>query len=136
MTYTDWNVLEEYDVTENARGIKATRDIPKGHVIGIYNGPIVSFDIENGRLKDKSAHRYIVQIAMTEGRLMGMVDYNATGIGYINHSCNANIVAKDRIILVADRDIEAGEALVMDYQQWDLVPEGISCWCQPSLCMI
>jgi uncharacterized protein len=136
MSYTDWNVLEEYEVSEGARGIKAIRDIPKGHVIGVYNGPVASFDVVDGQLKDKKVHKYIVQLAMTEGKLIGMVDYNATGIGYINHSCKANVVARDRIVLVTDRDVTAGEALVMDYQKWDLVPEGIPCWCTPSQCMI
>jgi uncharacterized protein len=136
MSYTDWSAVEEYEVKPGARGIRAVQSIRKGHIIGVYSGPIGSFDIINGRLKDETAHRYIVQIAMDDEKLIGMVDYHATGIGFINHSCKPNIVARDRIVLVADRDIDAGEALVMDYQAWDLVPEGISCWCEPSLCMI
>jgi uncharacterized protein len=136
VSYSDWSTIEEYEVKPGAKGIRATSKIIKGHIIGVYSGPISTFEIENGRLRDAKAHRYIVQIAIVDQKLLGMVDYHARGIGFINHSCKPNIVARDRIILLADRDIEEGEALVMDYQAWDLVPEGISCWCEPSLCMI
>jgi len=32
--------------------------------------------------------------------------------------------------------IAAGEALTADYRLWDLVPEGIPCWCDEPKCII
>lgn len=38
---------------------------------------------------------------------------------YLNHSCNPNIGFQDAISLIAIRDIQAGEELLIDYAYWE-----------------
>ena len=42
----------------------------------------------------------------------------------------------NQIVVVASRDIAAGEALTADYRAWDIVLEGIPCWCDEPKCII
>ena len=136
MTYTNWNYVEEYDVTEEEKGIIARCTIPKGSIIGIYDGSIEKFTIKNGKVVDGVEHKYIVQVARDGDTLYGLVTTTRDGVDYINHSCTPNITPVDRIILVAAYDIPQGERLTMDYTAWDFVSEGIRCWCEPSLCTL
>lgn len=136
MTYTNWKYVEEFDVDSSEKGIRARVPIPTGEVIGIYDGEIVEYPLEGGRLTDNSQHKYIVQVAVRDDRLLGLVSETRSGIDFINHSCRPNVGFRDRIVLVADRAIPTGEVLSMDYTKWDFVPEGIRCWCNPSRCTL
>jgi SET domain-containing protein len=137
MTYTNWDLVKEVEVAAGEKGIVAKRTIETGDVIGIYDGELRSFPLENGQLKDRREHKYIVQIAKTDDVLYGLYkDEARDGIGFINHSCHGNVVARDRIVLVAERTITAGEPLTIDYTKWDFVHEGIKCWCAQSRCVI
>jgi SET domain len=136
MTYTNWFYVEEFDLHGDEKGIKARTSIPAGQTIGIYDGELQEFPLVNGKLEENDQHKFIVQVAMEGDRLYGLVTQTRDGVDYINHSCSPNIVPRDRIILVASRDIEPGEILSMDYTKWDFVPEGIKCWCADSRCVI
>jgi hypothetical protein len=134
MTY-----VEEYALDNGDSGIRARADIPAGTIIGVYDGTLVPFAIKEGRLVDTGEHKYIVQIAVAGDTLYGLVSHPDTpfyGIDYINHSCDANVIARDRTVLVTDRPVPSGERLTIDYRRWDLVAEGIACWCSPSRCVI
>ena len=136
MTYTNWKYVEEIEIKDGEKGIRATTPIPQDTIIGIYDGDIVEYDIEAGRMKERQEHKYIVQIACTGSKLYGLVSSRLSGIDFINHSCRPNIAPRDRTVLVAARPIEEGEVLTLDYTSWDFVPEGISCWCEPSHCVL
>ncbi len=136
MSYTDWRYVEEYTGPIIGRGIRAAGSIPEGSIIGIYDGVITEFPLKDGALVDPAVHKRIVQVARTKDSLFGLLNTVVSGIDYINHSCVPNISPQNRLILVANRDIEPGEPLTMDYRAWDLVPEGIACWCEPSACRI
>ena len=43
---------------------------------------------------------------------------------------------EDKLYVYADRDIEAGEEITVDYRSFNLVPEGITCWCPEGRCQI
>lgn len=136
MTYTNWKYVQEIEIDGDEKGIRAIAPIPRDTIIGIYDGDIIEYDIEDGLMKDRQEHKYIVQIACTGAKLYGLVSSRLSGIDFINHSCRPNIVPRDRTVLVAARPIREGEILTLDYTQWDFVPEGISCWCKPSLCVL
>ncbi len=138
MTYTNWDYVSERDIAAGEKGIIARQPIPAGIIVGIYDGLLEVFEIDKEeRLKDREAHKFIVQIARSDNLLYGLIKRDGrSGIGFINHSCKANIVARDRIVLVAERDIAAGEALTIDYTKWDFVHEGIPCWCPNPRCLI
>lgn len=136
MTWTNWSCVTEYEVAKGERGICACGQIAAGELIGIYDGEIVACDLEGDRLVDRDAHRYLVQLHRTAGKLFAIVSSELSGIDFINHSCKANVRPVDRVVLVAARDIEPGEALTLDYTRWDLVPEGIRCWCPGGSCVL
>jgi uncharacterized protein len=139
MSYTNLSLVEERILDNDEREIAARVDIPPGTVIGIYDGEIREFAVKEGRILDADAHKYIVQIALEGDVLFGLVsapDAPFYGIDFINHSCHPNVVARDRVTLVAADAIKAGQRLTIDYRDWDLIPEGIPCWCSPSRCTI
>lgn len=137
MTYTNWDLVREVEVAAGEKGIVARREIRAGDIIGIYDGELRVYPLEDGRLRNREDHKYIVQIAKSGNLLYGLYkDEGRTGIGFINHSCSANVMARDRVVLVAERPIAEGDALTIDYTKWDLVHEGIKCWCAESRCVI
>jgi uncharacterized protein len=136
MSYTDWRYVEEYTGPVVSRGIRALTIIPSGTVIGCYDGALKSFPLQNGRLLEPHMHKRIVQIAIAGDSLLGLINTAVAGIDYINHSCEPNITPRDRIVLVTHRLVLPGEPLTLDYRRWDLVPEGIPCWCDVPACTI
>ena len=140
MTYTNRDFVKDVELSSGEKGIEARGDIAEGKVIGIYDGQIVCIPLSNGRIDGANdLHRAVVQVAIQERILFGLVTPpgdNLHGIDFINHSCRPNIGHRDRVVLFALRDIRGGEPLVMDYRDWDFIPEGISCWCVEPRCLI
>lgn len=137
MTYTNWDAVEEVELSPTEKGIVARRNIETGEIIGIYDGELLLFPLENGLLRQKDEHKYIVQLAVSKDVLFGLYkNEERQGIAFINHSCNANVIAGDRVILVASHTIQQGEPLTIDYTKWDFVHEGIRCWCPDPRCVI
>jgi len=136
MTWTNWSCVVEYDVGHGERGIRASRPISSGELIGIYDGEIAVYDLEGDRLVDHDAHKYLVQLHRAADKLYALVSTGLSGIDFINHSCRANVRPIDRVVLVSMQDIEPGEPLTLNYTQWDLVPEGIPCWCAGGTCIL
>ena len=140
MNYTDTALVKICILDNGEIGAVANKFIPAGTMIGIHGGNAVAFPIVNNKIvHDTIEHREIVQVYRKNDILYGLVapkDEVWSGIDYINHSCNPNVAAKDRIVIVSVRDIVKDEPLVMDYREWDFVPEGIRCWCKYSDCFI
>jgi uncharacterized protein len=139
MSFTNLDLVEEYELGNGERGIRARADFPVGTVIGVYDGEARPFALRDGRMVDNDQHKDVVQIRVEGDLLYGLVSAPGSpfyGIDYINHSCEPNITFRDRIVLLAAVDVRAGERLTIDYRAWDLIPEGIECWCEPSRCAI
>jgi uncharacterized protein len=140
MSYTNTTFVKDVLVSDGHHGIEARANIVAGTVIGVYDGKIFPYAIAGNRVSGgNDIHRTIVQITITGKTLLGLVTPEGEplcGIDFINHSCKPNVAARDRIVLYAIRDIAAGEALVMDYREWDFIPEGIRCWCKEPNCLI
>ncbi|HEX9030480.1 MAG TPA: SET domain-containing protein [Streptosporangiaceae bacterium] len=139
MSYTNCDLVEEYVLANGQKGIRARADIPAGTIIGIFDGEIRQFKLDEGRLADADAHKEIAQVAVVDDVLLGLVtppDAPFYGIDYMNHSCDPNVVVRDTIVVATTRAVAAGEVLTTDYRLWDLIPEGIPCWCSPSRCSI
>lgn len=140
MNFTD-NTLVKLAVLDNGEmGAVAKKFIPAGTMLGIHGGDAFAFPIvDNKIVHDTIEHREIVQIYRENDIMYGLVAPKNevwSGIDYINHSCKPNVAAKDRIVIYSIVDIEIDEPLVMDYRQWDFVPEGIKCWCVNPTCLI
>ena len=140
MNYTDFKLV---DVVVNIHGQKsaiAKQFISKGTTLGVFGGNAMSFLVINNQIQSSDIEqREIVQISFSNNTLIGLVspkNENWSGIDYINHSCNPNVVAIDRIVVNAMEDILQGQELTIDYRTWDFVSEGIQCWCDTPKCFI
>ncbi len=140
MSYTDFSLVESYQLAQGDWAARARVSIPAGSLLGHHGGQAVAIPVANNRISHGDIeHREIVQIALVGDLLLGLVEPRClawSGIDYINHSCQPNAAARDRTVIYALRDIEPGEELTMDYRLWDLVPEGIACWCENGTCQI
>ncbi len=108
-------------------GIFTTVDIPEGRNIMVIEGEVISGD-ECERREEEEGNVYIFWNGET------YIDtVNSEKIKYINHKCDFNCDVLDRdessLLLVAYRDIKAGEELTIDYGY-----EEIYEYCKCSLC--
>ena len=119
--------VEVKDSGIHGKGIFLTKDVTEGTPIMIIAGEVISGD-ECERREDEEDNVYIfwngdtyIDTAMTDK------------IKYINHNCDFNCDVLDRdessLLLVAYRDISAGEELTIDYG-YDEIYE----YCNCSLC--
>ena len=140
MSYTNFDLVEDYQLSAQEWAARARVGIAAGTVLGWHGGQLVAIPVVNNRIVSSSiAHREIVQLALVDNYLLALVeppDLAWSGIDRINHSCRPNAAARDRTVIYATRDIEPGEQLTMDYRLWDFVPEGIVCWCAQGDCII
>ena len=136
MTYTNWSLVAEATLPNGGRGAIAKCNIAPGRLLGVFQGDLARIAIRDGRLAEPEKHINLVQIARDGDHLFGFIRNERTGIGLINHSCRPNVRIENQIVVVADRLIAAGEPLTADYRAWDLVLEGIPCWCDDPRCII
>jgi hypothetical protein len=136
MTYTNWSLVAETPLPNGNRGAVARCDIEAGRLLGVFQGDLARIEVRDGRLAEPEKHINLVQIARDGDYLFGFIRSERAGIGLINHSCRPNVRIENQIVVVADRRIAAGEPLTADYRHWDLVLEGISCWCDDPMCVI
>src|SRR5262249_53470549 len=140
MSWTNLKFVEECQLDNGQRGVCARTDIPEGVVVGIYDGIVVQYKLdEHGQITDPDAHKEAIQLAVEADTVYGLVTPPGApcgGIDYLNHSCRPNIVVRHQIVLVASRDISKDEPLTADYRTWDLVPYRETCWCPVPRCVI
>lgn len=140
MSYTNTSLIKDIRMNNGQMCAVSKSFIPAGTLLGVHGGNTVKFPIVNNRIvHDTIEHREIVQICINDNVMIGLVspkDEIWSGIDFINHSCKPNVVARDRIIIYALTDIEEDQELTMDYRNWDLIPEGIQCWCKNKQCSI
>lgn len=91
----------------------ATEDIKKDEIVAIRSGHIVDSQglLKNAKVINGSEHQiadnfYLVPLIEKEFQEI---------MCYLNHSCNANIGMQGNVVIVAMRDIKAGEELCLDY---------------------
>ena len=105
--------VEVKDSEIHGFGIFTSVDIPKDTPIMVIEGEVISGE-ECERREDEEDNVYIfwngdtyIDTAMTDK------------IKFINHNCDYNCEVEDRdensLLLIADRDISAGEELTIDY---------------------
>ena len=136
MAFTNHDCVREVSISATRKGLAARKRIERGTIIGIRDGRIQAFALESGRLDKGGRSGSMVQIAIQDGQLFGLVDQEQSGIACINHSCDPNVLARDQIVLIAARDILEGEALTIDFRTWQLVPDGVPCSCAEPRCRI
>jgi hypothetical protein len=118
--------------TIESRGLFALEAIAKGEVVAIKGGHIVD-TATLGSLPEK-LRSSDVQIA--DGLHLAAVDeveYEEVML-FINHSCEPNVGFAGNVVLVAMRDVAAGEELTTDYALFDDYDGAMDCACGTLSC--
>jgi uncharacterized protein len=114
------------------RGLMAVAPIARDEVVAIKGGHIVDTATLDGlpeRLRNSD-----VQIS-DDLHLVALedVEYEPVML-FINHSCEPNVGFAGNVVLVAMRDIAAGEELTTDYALFDDSDDTMTCNCGTSSC--
>jgi uncharacterized protein len=114
------------------RGLFATDAIGTGEVVAIKGGHLVdsaTLDALPERLQNS-------EIQVADGmHLVALSDdeYEPVML-FINHSCEPNVGFAGNVVLVAMRDVDAGEELTTDYCLVDSPSESMACRCGTPSC--
>ncbi len=114
------------------RGLVALEPIAAGEVVAVKGGHAVTTD-RVGALPERLQNS-AVQIT-DDLHLVAVVEeeYEAVML-FINHSCEPNVGFGGNVVLVAMRDIEAGEELTTDYALFDDYEGSMDCSCGGASC--
>jgi SET domain-containing protein len=116
----------------HAAGCYTTRRIKKGTRVIEYDGPRFLKDEADERYKDRDI-TYLFSCG--EGGQM-VIDGFGTAM-FINHSCDPNCESENadgQILVIAIRDIAAGEELTYEYNLYDSDDEHQNCYCGALQC--
>ncbi len=116
----------------SGRGLVALRAIAAGEVVAVKGGHVVT--TERLRSLPEQLQNSDVQIT-DELHLVALTEeeYEAVML-FINHSCEPNVGFAGNVVLVAMRDIAAGEELTTDYAMFDDYEGFMACTCGRPAC--
>jgi hypothetical protein len=114
------------------RGLFATESIRGGDVVAVKGGHIV----DTATVRALPPHLQETDIQIAENlHLVALDDDEFDSVMlFINHSCDANVGVAGNVVLVAMRDVAAGEELTLDYCLFDSVPGSMECRCGSARC--
>ena len=137
MSYTDFEFVEVRAISDDHKAIHARRAIPAGTFLGFFDGRAMMVDLDHPETLDDFWWRQSVHLRLVGRRLACLLPTETPdGVDFLNHSCRANARVVDQLYVYAERDIEPGEEITADYRTFNLVPQGIRCWCAEPLCEI
>jgi SET domain-containing protein len=116
----------------SGRGLFAVEPISAGEVVAVKGGHIV--DTATVRSLPEQLQESEIQIA--EGLHLAARtedEYEAVML-FINHSCEPNVGFSGNVVLVAMRDVGAGEELTTDYALFDVPVTAMVCSCGTARC--
>lgn len=115
-------------------GSFANSKISRGEAIIVQGGKILSYkEIQTSEYKPFSDHCFQVE----DGLLICPYEpkqEKMDGVFHVNHSCEPNCGFKGQIVMVAMRDIEAGEEITYDYAMTDANRGDVTCSEMNCLC--
>lgn len=114
------------------RGLVAVEAISKSEVVAVKGGHIVTGEQlrslpERLQNSDVQITDDLHLVALTED------EYESVML-FINHSCEPNVNFAGNVVLVAMRDIDAGEELTTDYAMFDDYEGSMDCTCGRPAC--
>ena len=116
----------------DGRGLIAREPITAGEVLAVKGGHIMSREMYRalpGRLQQ-------TDIQITDDLYVAALhddEYEAVML-FLNHSCEPNAGFAGNVVLVAMRDVAAGEELVTDYALFDQGDGVMECRCGAASC--
>jgi SET domain-containing protein len=116
------------------RGLFALEPVEAGEVVAVKGGHIV----DTATMFSLSERLQNSEVQIAEGlHLVALTDdeYEPVML-FINHSCEPNVGFRGNTVLVAMRDVAAGEELTTDYCLFDgtVWPEPMRCTCGTPSC--
>ena len=115
------------DTDNLGKGLFAQKDIKKGEIIANWNGEKI-YEAEKCTDLPPSPRDHAIQF--DEHKWI-----DTMGIGrYINHSCEPNCGIKNKIKIVAMRDVKKGEWLTFDYDMTEDSDWVMKCRCGNKNC--
>jgi uncharacterized protein len=114
------------------RGLVAVAPIARDEVVAIKGGHIV----DTARLRSLPERLRNSEIQIADGFHLAALDdaeYEAVML-FLNHSCEPNVGFAGNIVLVAMREVAAGEELTTDYALFDDHGESMACRCGAPSC--
>jgi hypothetical protein len=115
-----------------ARGLFATERIGAGEIVAVKGGHIVT----TRQLNDLPDPLPNSAIQIADGLhlvALSPEEYEPVML-FINHSCEPNVGFAGNIVLVAMRDVTAGEELTTDYALFDDYDGQMACHCNTASC--
>lgn len=114
------------------RGLQAVAPIGAGEIVAIKGGHIV----DTATLHALPEHLQNSDVQIADGlHLVALEDAEYEPVMlFINHCCEPNVGFAGNIVLVAMRDISAGEELTTDYALFDDYDGSMECRCGTSSC--
>jgi SET domain-containing protein len=114
------------------RGLVAVEPIGEREVVAVKGGHTVTG--EQLRQLPERLQNSAVQIT-EDLHLVALTDDDYEGVMlFINHSCEPNVGFGGNVVLVAMRDVEAGEELTTDYALFDDHDDAMDCACGTPSC--
>ena len=114
------------------RALVAVDTIRKDEVVAVKGGHLVS----TAALQSLPLHLQNADVQITDDlHLVALTDEEYEPVMlFLNHSCEPNVGFGGNVVLVAMRDIEAGEELTTDYALFDDYDSSMECHCGQPLC--
>jgi hypothetical protein len=118
------------DAGAPGRGLFATEAVAEGDVVAAFGGRVCAREEFEALPADRQVHS--LQIAE---ELFLVCPEQAEPADLINHSCEPNCGVAGNVLLVAMRDIAAGEQFTFDYAMCDADPyDEFECACGSASC--
>lgn len=130
-----WTTPKATKGTESAiagRGLVAIDAIDEDEVVAVKGGRIVT--TETLRSMPERLQNSEVQVTDDLHLVAGTEDEYESVMLFLNHSCEPNVGFGGNTVLVAMRDVEAGEELTTDYALFDDHEESMECSCGRPAC--
>lgn len=128
--WQDWTkiVVHKNFIGQNA--VFALTDIHTDTLIGVYGGNIGIIELNGAKCTPgNTAQVYYDRNTDRLFHLRSEDSYEWEGISFINHNCHPNAKIVNQCAIVTIRDINREEEITVNYNEWNVIPEGIDCWC-------
>ena len=99
--------------------------IARDTLIGNFDGKAAVVDLSRLDELDEKWWRQSVHLKIDGSKLYCLEPmWEPEGIDFLSHSCKPNARVDQQIYVYADRDIEPGEEITVDYRTFKLVSRG------------
>jgi uncharacterized protein len=116
----------------HGRGLFATKRIPKGEIVTVRGGHILTRPMLKQRRLPPGYWGYPI----ADGFVLGPLTKRETEsvMIFLNHSCEPNVGIQGQIVFVAMREIRVGEELTIDYAMFGTDTKRMRCRCGATAC--